>query len=139
MGKKLGNNYRLYVNDGGTFYEPKGQGNLTINRGQGFFSTGTKDTGSYDTQAPQLKTLGISLAMIPDLPDANGFTRMETLDATIATETYQVRKSPFTADDVVFECVMYTSMGNTDMPQNAPVGASVTLTAAEAPTVDTLA
>lgn len=143
MAKKLGNNYRLFVDSStpGTFSEPKGQGNLTIQRGQNFFSTGTKDTTPYDTQAPGLKSLSLSLALIPDLPDANGYTRMETLDKTTATTTYQIRKGPgFAAPaDVVFECSMYTSLGNTDLPQNGAVGVATTLTAAAAPTIDTLA
>lgn len=142
MGKKLGNDYRLFVQSTtpGTFNEPKGQGNLTINRGQNFFSTGTKDTTPYDTQAPGLKSLSVALAMVPDLPDATGYTRMATLDSTTAAETYQIRKKPYaTPGDVVFECSMYTSLGNTDMPQNGPVGTQVTLTAAAAPTIDTLA
>lgn len=140
MAKKLGSNYRLFVQSAvaGTFNQPTGQGNLTVNRSKGFSSNATKDTEGYDTQQPGLKTLSISQALVPDLPDANGYTRMETLDKSDATEVYQIRKKPFGTTDVVFECSMYTGLDNTGFNQGESVSAGVTLTPAAAPTVDTL-
>ena len=141
MAKKLGSNYRLFVQSAvaGTFNQPTGQGNLTVNRGKSFGSNATKDTEGYDTQQPGLKTLTLSQQLVPDLPDANGYMRMETLDKSDATEIYQIRKKPFGTTDVVFEAAMYTGLDNTGFNQGESVSAGVTLTLASAPTVDTLA
>lgn len=123
----------------GTFNQPAGQGNLTRNGGKNFSSNATKDTEGYDTQQPGLRTLTLKQEMIPDLPDPTGYTRMETLDKTDATEVYQIRKKPFAEDDVVFEALMYTGLDNTDFNQGESVKVGVTLTLAEPPTVDALA
>jgi len=140
MAKKLGNNYRLFVQDvgGTTFSQPAGQGNLTKNGGKNFTSNATKDTEGYDTQQPGLRTLTLTQDMIPDLPDATGYTRMETLDQSDATEVYQIRKKPFGDTDVVFEALMYTGLNNTDFNQGESVKVGVTLTLAAAPTVNAL-
>lgn len=141
MAKKLGNDYRLFLrgSDGTTFSQPAGQGNLTKNGGKNFSSNATKDTEGYDTQQPGLKTLTLKQDLIPSLPDPTGYTRMETLDKSNATEVYQIRKKPFAATDVVFEAAMYTGLDDTGFNQGASVTVGVTLTLAEAPTVDALA
>ncbi|MBB4618674.1 hypothetical protein [Sphingomonas abaci] len=141
MAKKLGNDYRLFLraSDGTTFSQPAGQGNLTKSGGKNFTSNATKDTEGYDTQQPGLKTLTLKQDLIPSLPDPTGYTRMETLDKSNATEIYQIRKKPFAATDVVFEAAMYTGLDDTGFNQGASVTVGVTLTLAEAPTVDALA
>lgn len=138
--KKLGSDYRLFVQSttAGTFNQPAGQGNLGIQRGKGFSSSATKDQDGVDTQTPGLRTLSIKQDIVPDLPDANGYTRMETLDKSNAAETYQIRKKPFAVGDVVFECSMYTALDNTDFNQGETVKAGVTLQPAAQPTVDLL-
>lgn len=140
MAKKLGSNYRLFVRstDGLTFAQPAGQGNLTKNGGKNFTSNATKDTEGYDTQQPGLKTLTLTQELIPSLPDPTGYTRMETLDKSDATEIYQIRMKPFAEDDVVFEASMYTGLNDTAFNQGASVTVGVTLTLAEAPTIDEL-
>ncbi len=140
MAKKLGNDYRLFVRaaDGTTFSQPAGQGNLTRNGGKNFTSNATKDTEGYDTQQPGLRTLTLKQDMIPSLPDPTGYTRMETLDKANGTEMYQIRKKPFATGDVVFEAIMYTGLDDTSFNQGASVTVGVTLTLAEAPTVDAL-
>ncbi|WP_031392992.1 hypothetical protein [Sphingomonas sp. STIS6.2] len=140
MAKKLGNDYRLFVRgaDGTTFSQPAGQGNLTRNGGKNFSSNATKDTEGYDTQQPGLRTLTLKQDMIPSLPDPTGYTRMETLDKANGTEMYQIRKKPFASGDVVFEAVMYTGLDDTSFNQGTSVTVGVTLTLAEAPTVDAL-
>ena len=141
MAKKLGSDYRLFLRaaDGTTFSQPAGQGNLTRNGGKNFSSNATKDTEGYDTQQPGLKTLTMKQDMIPSLPDPTGYTRMETLDKSNATEMYQIRKKPFAIGDVVFEALMYTGLDDTSFNQGESVKVGVTLTLAEAPTVDALA
>lgn len=141
MAKKLGSDYRLFVQSStaGTFNQPAGQGNLTVNRSKNFSSSATKDTEGVDTQTPGLRTLSLNQAIIPNLPDPDGYTRMETLDKSNAVETYQIRKKPFATADVVFECKMYTALDNTGFEQGSSVSAGVVLQPAENPTVDTLA
>lgn len=140
MAKKLGSDYRLFVQSATptTFNQPAGQGNLTINRSKAFSSSATKDTEGVDTQTPGLRTLSITQAIVPDLPDANGYTRMETLDKSNASEVYQIRKKPFATEDVVFECLMYTALDNTGLEQGSSVSAGVQLQPAANPTVDAL-
>lgn len=141
MAKKLGSDYRLFVQSStaGTFNQPAGQGNLSVNRSKGFSSSATKDTDGVDTQTPGLRTISIKQDLTPDLPDANGYTRMETLDKSNASEVYQIRKKPFAVADVVFECPMYTALDNSDFNQGDSVKVGVTLQPAAQPTVDALA
>ena len=140
MAKKLGNDYRLFVQSTtpDQFNQPAGQGNLTKTGGKNFSSNATKDTEGYDTQQPGLKTLTLRQDLIPSLPDPTGYTRMETLDKSNATEIYQIRKKPFAEADVVFEALMYTGLDDTAFNQGESVKVGVTLTLAEAPTVDAL-
>lgn len=141
MAKKLGSDYRLFIQSttAGTFNQPAGQGNLSIDRGKGFSSNATKDQEGVDTQIPGLRTITVKQDITPDLPDANGYTRMETLDKSNAAEVYQIRKKPFATADVVFECSMYTSLDSSGFDQGSSVKTPVTLQPAAQPTVDTLA
>ncbi|MDN4633846.1 hypothetical protein QCD71_20195 [Sphingomonas sp. PsM26] len=140
MAKKLGSDYRLFVQSStaGTFNQPAGQGNLSIDRGKAFSSNATKDQEGVDTQSPGLRTITIKQDLTPDLPDANGYTRIETLDKSNATEVYQIRKKPFATGDIVFECLMYTSIDSTGLDQGASVKSPLTLQPAAQPTVDAL-
>ncbi|WP_010218935.1 hypothetical protein [Sphingomonas sp. PAMC 26621] len=140
MAKKLGSDYRLFVQSttAGTFNQPAGQGNLSIDRGKAFSSNATKDQEGVDTQAPGLRTLTIKQDLTPDLPDANGYTRIETLDKSNAAEVYQIRKKPFATGDIVFECSMYTSIDSSGFDQGASVKSPLTLQPAAQPTIDTL-
>jgi len=140
MGKKLGSNYRLFVQGttAATFAMPAGQGNLEITRGKAFSSSATKDTEGVDTQTPGLRTISIKQELIPDLPDAQGYTRMETLDKSNDSEIYQIRKKPFATADVVFEGAFYTALDNTSFGLGDSVKVGVTLQPAAQPTVDLL-
>jgi hypothetical protein len=145
MSKKLGNDYRIWVESAvaGTYNEIKGNQDLSISRDGGTIDTSTKSDFPYGTQAPGLRQTSITASFIPDLPDANGYTRFETLaSAAVATPIgIQVRKggaSGATPGDVVFECDMYATQVNHGMGQNAPVTLSTTLVAAAAPSIDAL-
>lgn len=145
MAKKLGNNYRLYVKAASpatTFGEVKGQGNLAITRQAGTIDLSSKSDAPYGMSAPGLRSVSISCACLPDLPDTAGYGRVETLstDPTTPAEVYQIRKAPF-ADpaDVVFEASMYSNISTTSMNMNEGTGVSIDLTLAAAPTKDQLA
>ena len=140
MAKKLGNDYRLFIGDGGgseIFTEIAGQQDLSISRQTAQIDTSTKDNFPYGTQAPGLKTLSISFNLIPDLPDADGYGELETqaLATTPVPWNFQIKRS----STVVFEGSMYIGDFNTSFGQNDSVKVTGTLVAAEAPTTDALA
>lgn len=146
MAKKLGNDYRLWIESStpGTFNEILGNQDLSINRDGGTIDTSTKSDFPYGTQAPGLRTTSIQASFVPDLPDATGYTRLESLaNAAVATPfNVQIRKGGTAgADpaDVVFEGSVYATQMNHGMGQNAPVTFSTTLVLAAAPTTDLLA
>lgn len=143
MGKKLGNDYRLWIESAvaGTYNEIKGQTSLKTNRQAGSIDTSTKDDYPYGSQAPGLKTLTIDAECYPNLPDATGFTRLETLSKGSAPVKFQIRKggSAGAAGDVVFEASMYIGNFDTDYGKNDVVKCTFQLTLDSAPTTDALA
>jgi hypothetical protein len=145
VAKLLGNNYRLWIESTtpGTYNMIKGQQDGSINRSGQTIDTSSKDDYPYGTSAPGMRTLTIPFSLIPDLPDATGYTRLETAaNAAVATPVkFQIRKggSAGSGTDSVFECSMYINDFTTDMGQNGVVKVTGTLTAAAAPTTDALA
>ncbi|MDZ7895317.1 MAG: phage tail tube protein [Sphingobium sp.] len=143
MGKKLGNDYRLWIESAvaGTYNEIKGQTSLKINRQAGSIDTSTKDDYPYGTQAPGLKTLTIDAEVYPNLPDANGYTRLETLSKGSAPVKFQIRKggSAGAAGDVVYEASQWIGNFDTDFGKNDVVKSTFQLTLDGAPTTDALA
>jgi len=143
MAKKLGNDYRLWIESStpGTYNEVKGQTTLTINRSAESIDTSTKDDFPYGTQAQGLRTLTIDCEVYPNLPDANGFTRLETASTTGTPTGFQIRKGGAAGadEDAIFEASLYVGSLNTDMGKNDVVKSNFQLSLASAPTVDTLA
>jgi hypothetical protein len=146
VGKKLGNDYRLWIESAtpGTYSEIKGQHDMTVNRQTQQIDTSSKDDFPYGTSAPGLKTMTINCEIGPDLPDANGYTRLETeaLSATPTPVNFQIRKGGSAgADpaDTVLEASFYIGDFNTSMGKNAQLLVNFTLTLAAAPTTDVLA
>lgn len=145
MAKGLGNNYRLWVESAtpGTFSEVKGNTDLSISRKGSTIDTSGKSDFPYGTQAGGLRSGSIAFACVPDLPDANGYTRLETLvNATVPTPfNIQIRKngSSGVSGDAVFECSVYATDWNTEMGKDAALKGMCTFVFAEAPTIDTLA
>jgi hypothetical protein len=126
MAKKLGNDYRLWIESAtpGTFHEIKGQTSCKISRQAGMTDTSSKDDFPYGTQAPGLKSLTIDFELFPNLPDANGFERLEAVaNAPVTTAgKFEIRKG-----------------FDTDFGKNAVVTCTGQLTLESAPTVDKLA
>lgn len=143
MAVKLGNDYKVYIESTtpGTYNVIRGQRECSRSGSQATFSLGNKDTAPYDPQAPGTKTVGLSLVVTPDLPDTNGYTRAETVaNATSATPVgVQIRKSPYSGSDVVFEADMYITGFNGNFPYNGEVTTNMEFSLAAAPTVDALA
>lgn len=145
MAKKLGNDYRLWIEGStpGTYAEIKGNTQLRISREAQLIDTSSKDNFPYGTQAPGLRNLTIDFELIPDLPDTTGYGVLETAAnaATAAPKNFQIRKggSAGAAGDVVFQASMYIGSFSTTMNRNEPVQATGQLTLATAPTTDALA
>jgi predicted secreted protein len=145
MAKLLGNGYMLWIESAtaGTFNLIKGQGPLTINRNAASINLTTKDDSGYGSSAPGLRDLSIDLDIIPNLPDTNGYTRLEMLAnaAVIAPFNIQIRKNGAAgvSGDAVFAGSVYGNLDSTSFGQDAGVGVKVKLTAAGAPTIDLLA
>lgn len=145
MAKKLGNDYRLWIESTtpGTYNQVLGQTDMTVNESGGTIDTSSKDDYPYGTQAPGLRQVSVDVGVIPNLPDATGFTRLETL-ATASSATavnIQVRKggSAGSGSDVVFAGSVYITNFNKSFGQNDAVKASFTMVSAAAPTTNALA
>lgn len=145
MAKKLGNDYRLWIESGSpaTYAEIKGNTGIKVNRNAESIDTSTKSDFPYGTQAPGLRNLTLDVTMYPDLPDATGFGALEDAanSSTGDPVNFQIRKKGSSgADpaDVVFEASMYIGSFNTDFPKNGVVQCDFQLQLAAAPTEDTL-
>lgn len=144
--KKLGSDYMVWVESAtpGTYNLILGQGDLTVNRSSSNIDTTTKDDGAYGTGAPGPRALSVDLNVIPKLPDATGYTRLETLSnaSPAAPFNIQIRKggtAGATPADVVFAGSVYGNLDSTTFGQSAAAGIKATFTAAAAPTTDILA
>jgi predicted secreted protein len=141
----LGNEYMLWVEatTPGTYNAVKGQGTLTINRSQQKIDTSSKDTSGYATSAYGLKDLTIDVDVKVSLPDASGYTRLETLcnAEPPAPFNVQVRKGGASGEDTdaIFEASVYGSISSIAFNQNGTVDAKVQLALAAAPATDALA
>lgn len=143
--KKLGSEYMLWVESStpNTFNPILGQGNLSITRSSGSIDTTSKDDGGYGTAAPGPKALSLGLEIIPKLPDATGYTRLETLcnASPVLPFNVQVRKGGLTGTDAdaVFEGSVYGNLDDTSYNQGDAVKVRATFSAASAPVTDILA
>ncbi len=118
----------------GSFTKVKGQRELSHSFSMGTYSQSTKDSPIEINGAAGV-THVITFAFMPDLPDANGATRLKTLASSRATTRLQIRNA---ADVVVFDCVMRVTGFNTEYPFRDGVGVQCTLSPAAAPTLDLL-
>lgn len=145
MAKGLGNNYFLWIESAtpGTYNIVKGQQNLSITRGADKIDTTTKDSGGYKTAAMGLKDLSVKLDLMPDLPDATGYTRLETqcLATPPVPFNVQIRKggTAGASGDVVFAASMYGDLTSQNFDQSTANKASFNFTLAAAPTTDVMA
>lgn len=138
--RRFGDDYKIYVrNSAGNAYNPiAGEQGHDDSRNTNFIDFSVKGDGVYGAQKAGKSTVTITVTGIPDLPDPNGLERMHALSKARADEYYQIRLTPFTASDVVFQCLMSTSAGSRSRQQDAPETFNFTLTAVQAPDVDEL-
>lgn len=144
MARKYGNDYHIWIDNGsGTYNRIKGQTSLSVTRNGSAIDISAKEDFPYAAQGPGMRSLSIAFEIIPDLPDANGYTRLETVANAVSPTavSYQVRKGGVagSGSDVVFQGACYITDFNTDYGQNQALKVNGTLVASAAPTVDTLA
>lgn len=145
MARALANNYLLWLESStpGTFNYILGQGTLKISRSAGKIDLSSKPDFPYGLSAPGARDVTITLDIKPDLPDANGYTRLETLCNAAVPSSFkiQLRKNGTSGagGDVVFAASMYGNLSGDDYSMNAALVKTLELTLASAPTVDTLA
>lgn len=111
MAKTLGSEYRLWVKaaSGDTYGLLKGETTLKISRQSTGVPVGTKDDWPDDPELPGARKVTISVECMPDLPDATGYTRLETVAASRQPVSIQIRKGGVSGEapaDVVFEAPM---------------------------------
>ncbi len=144
MSKKLGNNYRLWIESAtpGTYNEIKGQQSLSTSRASNQIDISDKNNAPYALSAAGLFDYGITLEGLADLPDANGFTLMDTRFKAQTSTNVQIRKGGSTGAspaDVVFEGLLNILELSINYPQNGGVSYSAKFGLAQAPTTDNLA
>lgn len=143
MAKKLGNEYRLWIDGAtpGTYGEIKGQTTTKVNRQAGNIDTSSKEDFPYGTSAPGARAVTLDVELFPNLPDTN-YTRLETVSQAVpqAPVKFQIRKngSAGATGDVVFEALMNIGNFDSEFPMNGVVKCTIQLTLAAAPTIDTL-
>jgi hypothetical protein len=144
--KLNGNDYRLFVESAtpGTYAELKGQGDMELNETSSTTDTTTKDEFPYGSSMAGARSLTLSVNVVPNLPDAGGYTRLETIaKAAVSTSVkLQIRKggsAGVSPGDVVHECVWNITGRPRSFGQGGAVTGSFTFANAAAPTVDALA
>lgn len=137
MPKLSANDYRVRVDSAtpGTFAEVAGQISVTVDRGEVSFSTIDK-ASTVEVTGRAMRTYGLSLEYRPDLPDASGHARLETIFVSGASTVIQVVK--IGTPTVVFACAMRVSAMNTGKPINDVNSINVTFVPTAAPTTDAL-
>lgn len=145
MAKSLGKDDMVWLESStpGTYNLIAGQGDAEINRNAEEIDTTTKDDSGYGTSDFGLKRLEVSLNVIPNLPDTNGFTRLQTLINANPQVAFniQIRKNGASGSDSdkIFACSVKGVMENTTFPQSGARGVRVRFRAQAAPTTDALA
>lgn len=137
MPKLSANDYRLRVDSSspGSFAEVAGQISVTIDRGEVNFSNIDKGS-TVETTLRAMRNYALSLEYRPDLPDANGHGRLQTIYDSGASTVIQVVKVG--TPTVVFSCPMRVTAFNFGGPLNDVATINVTFTPTGAPTVDAL-
>jgi hypothetical protein len=140
MPKLSANNYRVFIESAttGSFNVVAGQISHTIDRGEVSYSTVDK-ASTVEVTERAMRNYAMSMEYRPDLPDANGHARLETIYASGASAGVQVRKSPFASGDVVFACIMRVASMGASSPLNDVHATTVSLTPTAAPSTDLLA
>lgn len=137
------NKYLLWAGDGAgpeVFAAPAGQVGIEWTRSSAKVDQTVK-TSTYEVGRPGVKSISLSLDLKVSLPDANGYTRLETAHKAGTAINIQIRKDGATGadDDKVFAASVYVADIQLSGPQGGDVTAKISFMLAADPTTDTLA
>lgn len=145
MAKSFGKDDLLWIESAtpGTYNAPKGQGDLKMSRSRDKVDLSDKTSSGYKLSGYALADLTLTVDIQPDLPDANGFTRLETAakQAVAAPINVQIRRNGLTASattDVLFQASMYPTITDQSSPTSGVRTTSFEFGLAAAPSVDTI-
>ena len=144
MAKSLGKDDLLWVESAtpGTYNLVAGQGDLSISRSRSKIDLSDKTSAGYALSAYGLSDLSISLDVQPNLPDANGYTRLQTLcnASPAAPFNVQIRKGGPSAatGDAIFQASVYGQITSQDSPTDGVRSVKFEFGLAAAPTIDAL-
>lgn len=141
MAKRLGHEFKVYVDNGSGVFNPiAGEVEHSRDGSTTLIDQSAKGTGQFAIQAPGRKTLTITVSGKKDLPDASGLERVYALQKVYpqVAGNFQVRQDPFAGGDVKFASSMYVSNFNDSAPDQDNATFSFQLTCSAAPTTDLL-
>ncbi|MGI4876655.1 MAG: hypothetical protein ACRYG4_04145 [Janthinobacterium lividum] len=144
MAKKLGNDYRLWIEGAtpGTLAEIKGQQDLSQAGQASTIDISDKTNAPYGLTAPGNIDVSISGDLFPDLPDATGYALLAAAFLSQTVVKFEIRKGGSlgaSPGDVVFAASMYVLQNGKSYPKGGVVKATIALGLALAPTVNLLA
>lgn len=143
MAKLLGNDYRMWIESTtpGTYNQIAGQQTLSTSRASQQIDISDKNNSPYALSTGGLLDYSITLEGLADLPDANGFTLLETKFLAQDPWMFQVRKdgnSGADPADVVFKGSLNILELSVSYPQNGAVSYTARFGLNAAPDVDAL-
>ena len=142
MPKFNGSDYRLWVNNGSTYTEIKGQSDLNRVSQRNAIDASDKQSYPYKVYLAGDWDGSITLTIKPDYPDVNGCQRVESLFKAGTAELYQIRRNGSAGNgttDVVFQQSMIVTQMSPNKSKGEIVSFSVVLMPAAAATIDTFA
>lgn len=146
MAKRFGKDCLLWIESTtpGTYNLIKGQVSLSYEGNGDTIDISTKDDGAYKSMAMAQRSVQISGDLLPDLPDATGYTRFETLAqaAPAAPFNVQIRKGGAAGNattDVIFAGSVYAINLSKSYGKDDAVKVSFSLGLNGAPVTDALA
>lgn len=105
-----GEDYRLFVKSaGGVYNDIDGEVDVQPNRQTNMRDQSAKGDGAYMVQKPAKTNVTITCSGKLQLPDTDGVERVFDLAKSRTAADYQLRVTPFSASEVIFEASMYAS------------------------------
>ncbi|WBO23932.1 hypothetical protein [Sphingomonas abietis] len=143
MAVLLGNQYLAWLESAtaGTYNPIKGQGTFSETRNPQEIDTSDKTTAGFNTGAFGNVAWKGELDVKVKLPDVNGYTRLETQCNAGIPFNFQIRKNGLAGvvADAIFSASVYGAITSRTFNKDGTVDVKVSLSLADAPTVDTLA
>lgn len=139
----IGNNYLVWVAAPGgspTYAVFGGQQNGSLGATRETADASHKTSGGVALSVPGLRSYPITLSFVADLPDAGGYSVVESAyKSASGSVLLQVRKggaAGASPADVIFACEMYVTQLTVDLSLNGVVSGTVTFVPKAAPTTD---